>query len=75
MMLSIIDAMKPRVPHLPLAVPKDLAGPLMKIHGDPSAWWIGQMVFYLTRYQPSTLEFIVEQQKKIKFHADSPIVG
>ncbi|CAG0913374.1 unnamed protein product [Notodromas monacha] len=74
-LLPIIDAMKPRVPQLPLSVPVDLFESLKKFHGDPPAWWIGQMIFFLTRYQPDTDKFITENQIKIGFHTDTPIVG
>lgn len=43
------------------------------MHGMPIVWWIGQMVKYLVRPQPSMEEDMVDIEKKLKFK--SPIVG
>jgi hypothetical protein len=62
---------------LPLGVPKDLFPRLARFHGDPSAWWNGQLISYLTRYQPSTAQFIKATQERIGlFKKNNPaIVG
>ena len=67
MSVPIIDSLNPRPPHLPLAIPKDLAPRLMKLHGDPIAWWIGQFLLYILKPQPETIEMLSEGGKKLGF--------
>lgn len=69
----IIDSLNPRPQFLPLAIPSDLAPRLMRVHGDPAAWWIGQFVKYLLRFQPPTQGMIERGIEKLNFR--KPIVG
>lgn len=71
--MPIIDSMAARPAALPLAVPADLADRLTRFHGNPAAWWIGQIVTYLTRPQP----MLKTEWEKTKFNLNfsSPIVG
>nr|CAG4645426.1 EOG090X03KK [Lynceus sp. MCZ IZ 141354] len=71
--LPIVDMLSPRPPHLPLAIPKDISERLMRLHGDPSVWWIGQFMKYLLRYQPDTQKFVDEAGANFGFQ--KPIVG
>ncbi|KAK6621299.1 hypothetical protein RUM43_011605 [Polyplax serrata] len=71
--LPIIDTLSPRPEYLPPAIPKDLAPRLMRLHSQPLAWWIGHMLRYLMRPQPSTVEFFESSKEKLKFK--KPIVG
>ncbi|EEB15853.1 alpha-(1,6)-fucosyltransferase, putative [Pediculus humanus corporis] len=71
--LPIIDTLFPRPEFLPPAIPKDLAPRLIKLHSQPLAWWIGQMLRYLMRPQPSTEKFFNESINKLNFK--KPIVG
>ena len=65
--------MWPRPGFLPQGIPRDLSERMTKMHDDPSAWWIGQIIKYLLRYQPETQKMLDEAEKKMKFR--SPIVG
>lgn len=71
--MPIIDSLHPRPDFLPLAIPEDLSPRLIKLHGNPSAWWIGQIVKYLTRPQPHLQKDINGTKNKLKF--SGPIVG
>lgn len=71
--LPIIDSLHPRPDHLPLAVPKDLADRLSRIHGNPSVWWIGQIVKYLCRPVPKLQRDIEATKAALGFR--KPIVG
>ena len=71
--MPIIDSLHPRPDFLPLAIPEDLAPRLIKFHGNPSVWWIGQMVKYLTRPQVHLTTDISVAHTKFKF--SGPIVG
>ncbi|XP_069679816.1 alpha-(1,6)-fucosyltransferase [Periplaneta americana] len=71
--LPIVDSLSPRPPYLPLAVPKDLAPRLSRIHGDPIVWWIGQFLKFLLRPQEATSNMIQEASVKLGFKR--PIVG
>jgi hypothetical protein len=62
-----------RPPQLPLAIPADLAPRLMKLHGDPIAWWIGQFLKFVLKPQPETKELLDNGRKKLGFK--KPIVG
>ena len=71
--MPIIDSMAARPAALPLAVPADLADRLTRFHGNLAAWWIGQIVTYLTRPQP----MLKTEWEKTKFNLyfSNPIVG
>lgn len=71
--LPIVDSLNPRPPYLPLAIPADLAPRLIRLHGDPIVWWVGQFLKYLLRPQPDTEELLNEGMKKLNFKR--PIVG
>lgn len=71
--LPIVDSLSPRPPYLPLAVPKDLAPRLARLHGDPIVWWIGQFLKFLLRPQEATSNMIQEASVKLGFKR--PIVG
>lgn len=45
--LPIVDMLSPRPPYLPLAIPRDLSDRIIRLHGDPQVWWIGQFMKYL----------------------------
>ncbi|KAJ8302715.1 hypothetical protein KUTeg_019111 [Tegillarca granosa] len=65
--VPIIDSIYPRPNYLPLAIPKDLSERLIRLHGDPSAWWIGQIVKYLTRPQKHLTESLDKIKEKLNF--------
>ncbi|CAH1104583.1 unnamed protein product [Psylliodes chrysocephalus] len=71
--LPIIDSLTPRPPFLPLAIPEDLAPRLIRLHGDPIVWWVGQILKYLLRPQEKTSNLLQETIDKIGFKR--PIVG
>lgn len=71
--LPIVDSLSPRPRYLPLSVPDDLADRLIHLHGDPSAWWIGQFVTYLTR--PNNLLQTDIDQAQANLGFQNPIVG
>ncbi|KAK9875849.1 hypothetical protein WA026_009636 [Henosepilachna vigintioctopunctata] len=71
--LPIIDSLTPRPPFLPLTVPEDLAPRLMRLHGDPIVWWVGQILKYLLKPQKKTSAIVQEAMSKLGFK--HPIVG
>ncbi|KAL3875017.1 hypothetical protein ACJMK2_037959 [Sinanodonta woodiana] len=71
--LPIIDSLHPRPEYLPLAIPDDIGDRLIRLHGDPSVWWIGQFVKYLTRPQQHLLEEMEKTKRNLGFK--NPIVG
>uniref|UniRef100_U5EZ81 Alpha-(1,6)-fucosyltransferase n=1 Tax=Corethrella appendiculata TaxID=1370023 RepID=U5EZ81_9DIPT len=71
--LPIIDSLNPRPPYLPLAIPADLAPRLMKLHGDPIVWWIGQFLKYLLRPTGDTRQMLENGIERLGFKR--PIVG
>lgn len=71
--LPIVDMLSPRPPHLPLAIPRDLSERMIRLHGDPTVWWIGQFMKYLLRYQPETQLMLDQAKDAMAFK--KPIVG
>ncbi|KAK8735422.1 hypothetical protein OTU49_005381 [Cherax quadricarinatus] len=65
--------MIPRPENLPLAIPKDISKRLIRLHGHPGVWWVGQFIKYLFRFQPYMQEMIDKTEKSIQFQ--HPIVG
>lgn len=71
--LPIIDSVVPRPPFIPGSIPEDLAPRLIRLHGDPIVWWIGQFLKYLLRPQPETSKFLNDAIANMGFRR--PIVG
>ncbi|XP_052864834.1 alpha-(1,6)-fucosyltransferase [Anopheles cruzii] len=71
--LPIIDSLNPRPPYLPLAIPADLAPRLIKLHGDPIVWWIGQFLKYLLKPTGDTQQMLENGMERLGFK--KPIVG
>ncbi|KAG8232909.1 hypothetical protein J437_LFUL011017 [Ladona fulva] len=71
--LPIVDSLSPRPPYLPLAVPRDLAPRLARLHGDPIVWWVGQFLKFLLRPQPNVQKMLDSTARKLGFQR--PIVG
>ncbi|CAH1790772.1 unnamed protein product, partial [Owenia fusiformis] len=71
--LPIVDSLHPRPAYMPLAIPEDLAPRLIRLHGNPFVWWVGQFMKYLLRPQASLAEDMAETKDKLGF--ESPIVG
>jgi glycoprotein 6-alpha-L-fucosyltransferase len=71
--LPIVDNLRPRPPYMPQAIPSDLAPRLLRLHGHPFVWWVGQFVSYLFRPQPWLASDIKKMQEKLGFK--NPIVG
>nr|CAG4646137.1 EOG090X03KK [Macrothrix elegans] len=71
--LPIVDMLSPRPPFLPLSIPRDLSERMIRLHGDPQVWWIGQFMKYLLRYQPETQKMLENAQESMNFK--KPIVG
>lgn len=71
--LPISDSITRRPPYLPLAIPKDMSETLLTYHGHPFVWFVGHMMRYLLRWQPTTTNFLEEKKKKLEF--GHPIVG
>ena len=63
----------PRPPYVPLGIPDDISDELLRLHGNPSAWWVGQFLRYLWRPQPWLDEELVRTQIELDFQ--HPIVG
>ncbi|XP_065201965.1 alpha-(1,6)-fucosyltransferase [Planococcus citri] len=71
--LPIIDSLSPRPPYLPLSIPEDLSARIIRIHGDPIVWWVGQFLKYLLRPQSNIKRMLSEYEEKLGFK--KPIVG
>ncbi|XP_063364778.1 alpha-(1,6)-fucosyltransferase [Cydia amplana] len=71
--LPFIDSISQKPKFLPLAVPKDLAHRIIRFNGDPSSWWIGQILKYILKPRMSMQKAINETIAKMNFN--TPIVG
>lgn len=71
--LPIVDSLTPRPPYLPLAIPRDLAPRLARLHGDPPVWWVGQFLKFLLRPQEGTARMLHEAAERLGFV--KPVVG
>ncbi|XP_037786383.1 alpha-(1,6)-fucosyltransferase-like, partial [Penaeus monodon] len=67
------DKPVPRPKYLPRGVPKDIAQRLMNAHGDPFAWWMGQLIKYTFRLNGEFKEYVKELSSRLGY--ESPIVG
>lgn len=71
--LPIIDTLSARPPYLPLAIPQDISERLIRLHGDPAAWWAGQFLKYMLKPQPKTQEMLDTLSAQLGYQR--PIVG
>ncbi|XP_071537591.1 alpha-(1,6)-fucosyltransferase [Panulirus ornatus] len=71
--LPIIDTLSQRPPYLPLAIPRDISERLIRLHGDPGAWWVGQFLKYMLKFQPKTQEMLDSMGETLGFQ--KPLVG
>ena len=67
------DKPKPKPDHQPMAVPVDIASRIKRFHEMPSAWWVGQFIYYMMRLKPQMHQIIEEVQMQLNF--SHPIVG
>ena len=67
------ESLAPRPPYIPLAIPEDIAPRLMRLHGSPIVWWIGQFLKYALKPQAGLAADIQESTQRLGFK--SPIVG
>lgn len=72
-MLPIVDSLSGRPPYMPLSIPEDLSERLLRLHGHPAVWFIGQFVRYMLRPQPRLAEALQSTLKAMDFK--NPIVG
>lgn len=73
LMMPIIDSINPRPNFLPQAVPRSIGRRLARLHGHPFVWWLGQIVKYILRPQPSLVRDMRTAAEQLKFYG--PIVG
>ncbi|XP_053381464.1 alpha-(1,6)-fucosyltransferase-like [Mercenaria mercenaria] len=59
--------------YLPKSIPEDLAEEITRVHKNPSGWWIGQFLVYLTRQNQGLKSFIEQNIRNLGFR--HPIVG
>ncbi|NP_001280620.1 alpha-(1,6)-fucosyltransferase-like isoform X1 [Bombyx mori] len=71
--LPFIDSISQKPKFLPLAVPKDLAHRIVRFNGDPSSWWVGQMLKFVLKPRLPMQKAINDTIAKMNFK--SPIVG
>jgi len=71
--LPIVDGLPHRPPYLPLGIPEDLAPHLLRIHGNPSVWWVGQFMRFVMRPQDWLQKDLNDSEQKLRFK--KPIVG
>lgn len=56
-----------------MSVPEDLAPRLIRLHGDPFVWWVGQILKYLLRPQDKTAKMLQDSMTKMGYKR--PVVG
>ncbi|KAF2880167.1 hypothetical protein ILUMI_26005, partial [Ignelater luminosus] len=71
--LPLINSILPRPSYLPLAIPEDLAPRLIRLHGNPFVWWVGQILKYVYRPQEKTAAFLQNATANLSFKR--PLVG
>jgi Alpha-(1,6)-fucosyltransferase N- and catalytic domains len=71
--LPVIGSLADHPPWFPLAVPRDLAPRLARLHGHPFVWWMGQLIAYVMRPQDSLAALLEETAQVLGFQ--NPVVG
>ena len=62
---------------MPPAIPVDLSEDIIKNHGDPPVWWVGQFVKYIMRPHANLQSHLKDMEDKYGLGSmqQSPIVG
>lgn len=68
-----MDRPNPRPNYFPKSIPKDISERLVRLHGDPFAWWMGQFFKYAMRMNKDFQDYIDNQAREMGY--ESPIVG
>ena len=71
--LPYVESLNPRLPQLPMAVPRDLAGKISSFHGYPFIWFFSQLLHYVMRPSTDLQQHIESKKKELGFK--STIVG
>nr|XP_027206791.1 alpha-(1,6)-fucosyltransferase-like isoform X2 [Penaeus vannamei]XP_027206792.1 alpha-(1,6)-fucosyltransferase-like isoform X2 [Penaeus vannamei] len=67
------DRPNPRPNYFPKSIPKDISERLVRLHGDPFAWWMGQFFKYAMRTNKDFQDYIDNQAREMGY--ESPVVG
>lgn len=67
--LPPVDYVSPRPAFIPPAIPADLAPRLLRLHGDPVVWWVGEFLRYLLRPQPEMADYLASVLSKSRQEA------
>ena len=67
------DHPEPRPDFFPKSIPKDISERLIRLHGDPFAWWMGQFFKYSMRMNQPFHEHIDNLTRRLGY--EKPIVG
>ncbi|XP_063591414.1 alpha-(1,6)-fucosyltransferase-like [Penaeus indicus] len=67
------DRPNPRPKYFPKSIPKDISKRLMRLHGDPFAWWIGQFFKYAMRMNKDFQNYTDNLAREMGY--ESPVVG
>ena len=71
--MPIIDVVNKNLNFLPLAVPKEYLSQLERLHSAPFAWWAGQIISYLMRFNSYLSGEVAKFNHKLDFYG--PCVG
>ncbi|VDN05664.1 unnamed protein product [Thelazia callipaeda] len=74
MNLPIIDVLSDRPNYLPLAIPRSWSNELLRLHSNPSVFFISQFVHYLMRPSNLLAKKIAQAANEVPF-GKGPIVG
>lgn len=67
------DRPNPRPKYFPKSIPKDISERLMRLHGDPFAWWMGQFFKYAMRMNQEFQTYTDNLAREMGY--ESPVVG
>nr|XP_027206793.1 alpha-(1,6)-fucosyltransferase-like [Penaeus vannamei] len=59
-----MDRPNPRPNYFPKSIPKDISERLVRLHGDPFAWWMGQFFKYAMRTNKDFQDYIDNQARE-----------
>lgn len=58
---------------MPRAIPANIASRLIRLHGNPLAWWVGQIAQYVFRFTPEMINLVILHSNSIQYQ--KPIIG
>ena len=71
--MQVVQCVQSTSHYIPQYIPEDLAPSIMRFHGHPFVWWVGQFLKYMTKPRDEFAADVAYAKRRMGFV--HPIVG